>query len=230
MADTTLYMLQTIVFGITGIICFITTVIVFNRDRSFTLNQVFASAILFLGFFNFSMLASNIPVLLYEEQVIVAAIQLAYSFLVLSLTSFLLSAFILQYGTSFRFRNYFIPLIGLIILIDLFVIWFTTAIIPNEDILGDITTSISFKIAVQGTLAVFYLITLYLFFKTYQETTGNVRKNVSWFLIGWLIGGLALIVSVLSDFVQFLDLIGPLLLAIAIIIQQRGFTRKATSE
>jgi hypothetical protein len=53
---------------------------------------------------------------------------------------------------------------------------------------------------------------------------------VSWFLIGWLIGGLALIVSVLSDFVQFLDLIGPLLLSIAIIIQQRGFTRKATSE
>jgi len=230
MADTTLYCLQTIVFAIAGIICLVTTVLVFNRDRSFTLNQIFAGAILFLGVFNFSMLASNLPVILFEEQVFVTAIQLAYSFLVFSLSSFLLSAFILQLGTSFRFRNIVLIFLGMIILLNVFVIWFTIAIIPNEEILGDIMTSLLFKIAVQGTLAIFYLVTLFLFFKTYQETTGKVRKNVSWFLIGWLIGGLALIVSVLSDFVQFLDLIGPLLLAIAIIIQQRGFTRKTTSE
>lgn len=226
LANIPFYIIQTIIFFSSSIICFFTTYSVYSRDKSYALNRIFASASFFLGFFNLSMGFSNFPVILWEEQVIILAIQVAYSFLVLSLGLFLLSSFILQFGTAFPFRNAILPVLGTIILVDGIVMWLTEAFTPTETP-GDIVTSTFFKIVVLGSLALFYVVTLVLFIRTYQVTTGNVRKNVSWFLFGWGVGGLALIASALSDFIQILDLIGPILLAIAIVIQQQGFRRRA---
>lgn len=226
MADIPFYIVQTIIFFSSTIICFFTSYSVYSRDKSYTLNRVFASASLFLGIFNLSMGLSNFPVIILEEQVIILAIQVAYSFLVLSLSFFLLSSIILQYSTVFPFRKVVLPVIGIIVLIDISVMWLTEAFMPTETV-GNIVTSSLFKVVVLGSLAFFYIITLILFIRTYQVTTGSVRKNVTWFLLGWGVGGLALIASALSDLIQFLDLIGPALLAIAIVIQQQGFRKRA---
>jgi hypothetical protein len=229
MSDTNFYLIQTAIFWLSALICFIITYMVYSRDRNYTLNQVFASGSLLLGIFNLAMGASNVPVFLLQEQLIVQFVQLAYSALVISLTFFLLSAVILQFGTSFTRRTELFLILLILVIVDLAVIWFTADAFTPTAILGDITTSLLFKLVVLGSLALVYLCALILFVLTYRETEGGVKRSIGWLLGGWLIGGAALIASAISDFYQPFDLVGPFLLGLALFIMQRGFIRKTNA-
>ncbi|MFW9777897.1 MAG: hypothetical protein ACFFE8_03505 [Candidatus Heimdallarchaeota archaeon] len=226
MSDTSFYLVQTAIFWVSALICLVITYIVYLRDPNYALNRVFSGGSLTLGLFNIVMGVSNVPVFLFQEQLIIQAVQLAYSALVISLCFFLLSAVILQFGTSFPRRGELLIVLILIILVDIFVIWFTDDAFAPTTILGDVTTSLLFKMVVLGSLALIYLVALILFVLTYRETEADIRRNIGWLLGGWLVGGAALIASAISDFYQPFDLVGPFLLGLALFIMQRGFIRR----
>ncbi|MFW9854960.1 MAG: hypothetical protein ACFFFG_07855 [Candidatus Thorarchaeota archaeon] len=229
MSDTSFYLVQTAIFWVSALICLIITYVVYLRDPDYVLNQVFAGGSLALGFFNIMMGVSNAPVFLFQEQLIVQAVQLAYSALVISLCFFLLSSVILQFGTSFPRRAGLLTILMLIVFVDLFVIWFTDEVFVPTTILGDVTTSSLFKLVVLGSLALIYLCALILFVFTFRETEEDTRRNIGWLLGGWLVGGAALITSAISDFYQPFDLVGPFLLGLALFIMQRGFIRRPSN-
>ena len=174
------------------------TTFVFSREQTFALNRIFALATLFLGLFNMLVGISYIPLILTEIHV-EYAVQVAYSFLVLSLGIFLLSSLILQYSSDFRFRNLNLGLLGVITLVAVFFLWFTETILPT---ITEHTRDIYQEISILGSLSIFFLVILFLFFRTYQETTWDTRKKGRCFCAGWLVGGIVLIFSALSTFIH----------------------------
>ncbi|MHA1167676.1 MAG: hypothetical protein ACTSP4_09370 [Candidatus Hodarchaeales archaeon] len=225
MADVLFYTAQTGVLWLSCLINIIIAVIVYTRDRTFTLNRVFSLAVLNIGLFNFFMGASNIPVILTESQVIILAVQLAYVFLVIGLSVYVLSALILRYGEDRVYKNSILLSMVLFIAVNTVMIFLPGSIVTTE-VVGDIVTGIFFKLVTYSSLVILFILSYYLFFRTYKETSGGVKNNIRWFLIGWTVGGIALVLNVLSDFYILFDLIGPAVLTIAIILQLQGFRGK----
>jgi len=225
MADVLFYTAQTGVLWLSCLISIIIAVIVYTRDRSFTLNRVFSLAVLNIALFNFFMGVSNIPVILTGSQVIILAVQLSYVFLVIALSFFMLSALILRYGEDRAYKKNILSSMVLFIAVNTVMIFLPDSIVTT-DIVGDIITSLFFKLVTYGSLVILFVLSFFLFFRTYKETAGSVKNNIMWFLIGWTVGGIALLLNVLSDFYIFFDLIGPVALTIAIILQLQGFRGK----
>ncbi|MFX0063735.1 MAG: hypothetical protein ACFFC7_16305 [Candidatus Hermodarchaeota archaeon] len=216
--------LQTVVMVIATALFFYSAVTVYLRAPSVLLNKIFAIANVFLGLTPLSFVLSNIPVILWEENVLLFP-QLAYTCLLIGLIFFLISAIILEFGEEEPFKPLYLIAMGAIIVINLIVIWFFENSIYYVA-LGDINTSDWFTIVYYGSVPLVYLVTFFLYLKTYMAGEGTAKENMRWFLIGWIIGGLALITSVLSDFYRPLDLINFLILALAAFVQRRAFIKK----
>ncbi|MFX0090213.1 MAG: hypothetical protein ACFFBD_00515 [Candidatus Hodarchaeota archaeon] len=219
--SATFYFVQTVILFISAIILFVSAYLVFRRAPSALLNRLFTIAVGFLGLWCVFFGVSKIPVFLWEGQVELITFKLAYSFLFFALSSYLLSALFLEFGEdAFRYRN--LVLLSIINLASLGVLWLTDSISLTE-IPGDTNTSLLFKLVFFGSSFLFFLLTFYFYFKTYQASEGSAKENLRWFLIGWILGGGAIVGGVFSDLYQLLDLIVFLLLAIAAFIQQRAF-------
>ncbi|MFX1532628.1 MAG: hypothetical protein ACFFDI_00165 [Promethearchaeota archaeon] len=219
--------IQTVVMMIATSLFFYSAVTVYLRAPSVLLNRIFAIANVFLGLTPLSFVLSNIPVILWEENILIF-VQLAYTCLLIGMIFFLISAIILEFGEEEPFKPLYLIAMGAIIVINLVVIWeivfFENSIYYVA--LGDINTSIWFKIVYYGSVPLVYLLTFFLYLKTYMAGEGTAKENMRWFLMGWIIGGLALITSVLSDFFRPFDLINFLILALAAFVQRRAFIKK----
>lgn len=216
--------IQTVVMVIATALFFYLAVTVYLRAPSVLLNKIFAIANVFLGLTPLNFVLSNIPVILWEENVLLFP-QLGYACLLIALIFFLISAIILEFGEEEPFKPLYLIAMGAIIVINVVVIWFFENSIYYVA-LGDINTSDWFKIVYYGSVPLVYLLTFLLYLKTYMAGEGTAKENMRWFLIGWIIGGLALITSVLSDFFRLLDLVNFLILALAAFVQRRAFIRK----
>ena len=89
-------------------------------------------------------------------------------------------------------------------------------------------SSIYFKIFDLGAVAVLYFIVYYYFIQSYRSINDpQVKKNLSYFLIGWAFGGVGLFSIVGSDAFRILDLLGPITIVIGMIIISRSFLTKS---
>ncbi|MFX0096005.1 MAG: hypothetical protein ACFFBD_29975, partial [Candidatus Hodarchaeota archaeon] len=73
-----------------------------------------------------------------------------------------------------------------------------------------------------------YFITLVTMLMTLPRLEGKLRTNSLIFIIGWLIGGMALTSIALGDVFRIFDVLGQIFLSIASIILYLSFSQQLT--
>ncbi|MFX0090176.1 MAG: hypothetical protein ACFFBD_00320 [Candidatus Hodarchaeota archaeon] len=224
---STFVVVQTAIFFISAILLFIVAASVYLRAPKALLNKIFGLAYTQFGLAGFSFGLSNIPIILWEVPGLIPLSKLAYSFLMLGLIIFLISALTIEYGFELTMRPLYLGPILCVLIANLIIIWLFPDSIYHPGELGDIHTSLLFKVVYFCSLATVYFLTLFLYFKTFKSSKEEIIKNnMRWFLLGWLIGGFLLVTGALSDFIRVLDLAGYPLLAAAGFIQRQAFRKK----
>lgn len=223
MVDINLLYGQTIISMITFLVSIYASIKIISKDSKFFLNRVFSLAIILVGTGALFLALSNLPVLLNNEPGSVDILKISYSLVVLSLSLFLLSSLYLRYGKDILYSKYLIIFYSGFIVISFFVLWLTESIIPED--LGDVTTSIFFKVFVLGYLIICYLLALYFFFQTYLQSGPDTKSRMKILFIGWIFGGVALFAIGIGDFFRLFDLIGPLFLSIGTLLINYSFKK-----
>lgn len=223
-----LLILQTLSGYITFLVTIIVTYTVLHKDRSYILNQAFAVAIMALGLSSWAIGTSNLPYFVkivgYDADAhMVFFIRLFYSFLVISLIAFFFVTLILESGNEIATNPFVITSLFLVILMNILVIILPDSIYVADISVGNTETSLLFKVVFFGSAVILYFLTFNNFYTVYKQTEGNTREGMKIFMIGWVVGGLALVLSVFSDFMREIDLVSQVLLAIGVIILSMGF-------
>lgn len=211
----------------------ITALIVLKKDSKFILNRLFASALSFMGLSMLFFAFGNVPIILnidpgLQTTITIITMQLFLSFLVLSFTCFLYSGFVLLYGANQAFDLTRKIILVVIVLLSLIIIWFTQSVITIGT-QGNIETGHYVNIVLYPLILVLYLSTMYFYYKVYQESEADIKPQIKLFLIGWVIAGISLVSSALSNFITYgriLDLVSPLILCLSLIFVYQGFREK----
>jgi hypothetical protein len=144
----------------------------------------------------------------------------------LSFASFLTSGFILIYGVDAAFNIKRNPFAIIYFILSFIIIWFTDSVIPigNQ---GNIETGPFINVVFYPLTLFVYLIVVYIYINIFLRSDSETRKQMRMFVIGWLVAGIAMIFAGLSNFItdgRLFDLLGPLILAISMLILLQGFT------
>jgi hypothetical protein len=225
--DMTLTIIQTITAFISFSVGSILAYLILRKDPDFLLNRLFTAAIFMMGLSMFFLVVSNLPVLLLGDNGPYLPLQASYQSVVIAFFLFNLSAIFLMYGRE-SLSTMKVIIYGIAgNAICFFVIWFTT---PFEHVaLGDVISTTLFKAVIFGFLVISYLLTLVLFFLVYRGgIDGEIRRKMQFFILGWLVGGLAMISIALGDFVRMLDIIGQVLITLSVIIIYFSFSKQTS--
>lgn len=199
--------------------------IVLKKDYRYSLNILFAGAVISMGLTTLFLFASNIYPILYNDNGPSYILSLSYQFLVFSLLLFLVCLLFINFGKSvFRSPVLYVYLV-ICLIASFYVLWFTE---PFHTVaVGDVSSSSLFKVVIYSILVSAYLLTLFLTLYVYRKLQGQVKSNLGLFLVGWLIGGLALVLNVLGDYAHILDALTQVVLTVAMIVIFMSFNRES---
>jgi hypothetical protein len=210
---------QMIFFFVSAIFLFILAYSVYVSNNQI-MNKVFSFSFLSLGLNQFVFGIRNLYLLVFKEPMNLFSARLSFTFLPLALFGFFITILLIRFGEEMLKKELIITSL-LWLLTNLIVIWFSDSITLSEDSIGNLQTSILFKIVVFGSTIILYIISYYFVLWSYFKSD----ENLTWFLYGFTLCGLSLLSFGLSDFFRILDLISPIILSISMIVLFRGFTR-----
>lgn len=223
MIDINLLYGQTIVSSITFLVSIYAAYKILSKDRNFFLNRTFSIAILLVGTGALFLALSNVPVILYNENGSIEILKTSYTLVVISLSLFLISSLYLKYGNEVLRSKYPWIFFSIFLTLDFSILWLTESIIPQD--VGDVVTSIGFKVFILGYLIICYLLALFYFYQVFKESTDETKKRMSFLLMGWVFGGIALFSIGFGDFVRLFDLIGPIFLSVGTLLINYSFKK-----
>ena len=217
---------QTVVFFLIAFFSLIVSVLIFSKDRSYALNRSFSLGVAILGMsYVFSFLGNFYYILTENGDIIF--IRTAFFLAPVAFMFFYFTAIGIYKGVDSMYKISEIILFIVIIIIEFTVIYIFDGITFAPDTQTNSISTLPFKIVNLGTIAVLYLVIYYFFIQSYRTLDDPVVKNnLRFFLIGWFFGGLGFISIIGSDAFRVLDLVGPLLICIGIIIISRSFISK----
>jgi len=221
MVDITLTIIQTITAFSSFLVASFLAFLIYRKDPEFLLNKLFSASIFMMGLSVLFLVISNLPVILTGQNGTHIPLQASYQCVVIALFFFNLSAIFLMYGRESLFtkKTKIYGITGNAICS--IVIWLST---PFEYVdLGDVNSTALFKVVVFGSMVISYLLTLLLFFLVFRSVEGKTRKNMQYFIMGWLVGGTAMMSIAFGDFIRMLDIAGQVLLTVSVIIIYLSF-------
>ena len=205
---------------------------VIRKDPRYLVNRLVALGLLILGISMLFFAGGNVPIILCPECdntfVIVTSIRIFLSLLPIIMVCFLLTALALFYGNEYLRSPILAILLTIFVVINEIIPWLPDSVVPVGTE-GDITTGDAVIFFGFPTIMIVYLATFYYFFQLYGNLRSNdpTRRNMRSFLLGWLIAGFSIIIAGLSNVVNSreMDLIGPFVLAWAMVVLQNGFRK-----
>ncbi len=217
---------QTIVFFLIAFVSLIIAYLIYSKDSSFSLNRSFSLAVALLGFsYVFSFLGNAYYIVVGHGDIIF--IRTAFFLAPIAFMFFYFTAIGIYKGTENMYNKIIIILFFIIIIIEFIIIYFFDGLIFAP---GTQTNSISsplFKIVNLGTIAVLYIVIYYFFIQSYRSLNDPiVKQNLKYFLIGWFFGGLGFVSIIGSDTFRILDLLGPIIICVGVLIISRSFLGK----
>jgi len=199
---------------------------IYRKDPSFIINKSFSLGLIILGSTYLFSFAGNLIVFIQNEGN-VFFIRTAYFLAPIAFMFFYNSALGIYKGIENMYSKPKIVFFSIIFTLNFVLIYVFNGVYLNPNNSLDSKTTTEFKIIVLGLIFILYLFIFYFFWKSYGQVDQDTKKNISWFLKGWLIGGIGLSSVVASDFFRLLDLFGPIIVCFGMYIISKGFTSQA---
>jgi len=215
-----------VVFLLIAIFSLVISFLIYQKDSSFALNRSFSLGVFLLGLtYVFSFLGNFYYILFVKGDIVF--IRTAFFFAPIAFMFFYFTAKGILKGVEDMYDTYEIVIFVFVILLEFIVIYIFNGIVFAPDTQTNTVSTLPFKIVNLGSLAVLYLLIYYFFIQSYRTLDDPVVKdNLKYFLIGWFFGGLGFLSIVGSDAFRILDLLGPLIICVGLIIISRSFISK----
>lgn len=220
---------QTIVFFSIALVSLIISFLIYKKDPHYQLNQTFSLAVGFLGLSYIFSFLGNLYYILNETGEIFF-IRTAFFLAPVAFIFFYYTALGISKGTDVTYSKDSLALFFLLLVVDFVIIYGLNGVSFDIGSQTNSVSSLPFKVFDLGAIAILYFIVYYYFIQSYRAINDQqVKKNLSYFLIGWFFGGLGLFAIVGSDAFRILDLLGPITIVIGMIIISRPFLSKPRS-
>jgi hypothetical protein len=195
-----------------------------SEKEDYILNKVFAIASVFIALSMITLSTGNIPVIFSLGEFTVIFVQFFYLFLVIGLSFFVMVGMLLKYGKEIAMKQNVLAVLVLIGILNAITIFLPDSITLSSP--GNTVTSTLFKIVFFGTMIFYYLFIFLMFALTYRVVAEDIKPMMKLFLVGWSIGGIALVLNVFSDFYRLLDVMSPGVLTLGLFLVERGFVAR----
>lgn len=217
---------QTVVFLLIAVFSLIISFLIFTKDTSYALNRSFSLGVALLGFSYVFSFLGNLYYITVEHGDIIF-IRTAFFLAPIAFMFFYFTAIGIYKGVDSMYNIYEIFLFIIVIISEFFVIYVFNGVTFAPDTQTNSISTLPFKIVNLGTIAVLYILIYYFFIQSYRNIDDpTVKNNLKYFLIGWFFGGLGFVSIIGSDAFRVLDLLGPLIICVGMIIISRSFISK----